>query len=73
MTNKILKLIYFRFSLNFIGQETNWTRANLSPNMGLFFSDKIYLVEKGNSKLSKSMHAKAMTISMILEISTIIS
>ena len=41
------------FSFSYIGQDTDWTLANGSLNSELFYTDKIHLVEKGNSKLSK--------------------
>ena len=53
--NKILKLKYVRFSFSYIGEDTDWTLANGSLNPDFFYSDKIHLVEKGNSKLSKSI------------------
>ena len=46
-----LNCVWFLFS--YIGQDTNLTLANLNPE--LFISNKINLVEKGNSKLSKSI------------------
>ena len=48
--NEILKLKYVRFSFSYIGQDNVWT---LLLNLELFFSEKIYLVVKGNLKLSK--------------------
>ena len=38
---------------SYIGEDTHWTLNNRSLNLKLFFPDNIYLVEKGNSKLSK--------------------
>ena len=52
---EILKLKCLPFSFSYIGQDTNWTLANGSLNPELFYSEKIHLVEKGNSKLSKSI------------------
>ena len=53
--NEILKLKCVRFSFSYIGQNTDWTLANGSLNPELFNSDKIHLVENGNSKLSESI------------------
>ena len=53
--NEILKLNRVRFSFSYIGQDTDWTLASGFPNPELFYSDKIHLVGKGNSKLSKSI------------------
>ena len=52
--NKILKLKCVRFSVSYIGEGTDWTLGNGFLNLELFHSDKIHLVEKGNSKSSKS-------------------
>ena len=53
--NEKLKLKCVRFSFSYIGQDTDWTLANGSLNPELFYSDKIHLVEKDKSKLSKSI------------------
>ena len=53
--NEILKLKCVWFSFSYVGQDDDWTLANGSLNPELFYSDKIHLVEKGNSKLSKSI------------------
>ena len=54
--NEILKLKCVWFSFSYIDQNTDWTLANGSLNPELFYSDRIHLVEKGNSKLPKSIH-----------------
>ena len=53
--NKILKLKCVRFLFRYIGEDTDWTLANGSLNPDLFYSGKIHLIEKSNSKLSKSI------------------
>ena len=53
--NETLKLKCVQFSFSYIGQDTDWALENGSLNPELFYSDKIHLVEKGNSKLSKSI------------------
>ena len=40
--NEILKLNCVRFSFSYIGQDKNWTLANVSLNPELFSSDKSY-------------------------------
>ena len=50
-----MKLNCVRFSFSYIDEDTDWTLANSSLNPDLFYSDKIHLVEKGNSNLSKSI------------------
>ena len=50
-----MKLKCVRFSFSYIDEDTDWTLANGSLNPELFYSDKIHLVEKDNSKLSKSI------------------
>ena len=40
--NEILKLNCVRFSFSYIGQDNNWTLANVSLNPELFSSDKSY-------------------------------
>ena len=52
---EISKLKCIRFSFSYIGQDNDGTLANGSLNPELFHSDKIHLVEKSNSKLSKSI------------------
>ena len=54
-TNKILKV---KCSLNkffFIDQDTYWTQPNGCVNSGMFYLDKLHLVEKGNLVLAKSI------------------
>ena len=53
--NKNLKLMCVGSQFSYIGRDTNQTLANGSLNPELFYCDKIHLVEKGNSKLSKSI------------------
>ena len=50
-----MKLKCVRFSFGYIGQDTDWTLVSGSLNPELFYSDKIHLVEKSDSKLSKSI------------------
>ena len=51
--NKILKLKCVRFLFSYIGQDTNWILTNGFLNPEPFSSDKVHLIEKGNSDLSK--------------------
>ena len=48
--NEILKLKCVRFSFSYIGQDTYWTLINRSLYPELFYSDKINLAQKRNSK-----------------------
>ena len=48
--NEVLRLKCVRFSFSYIGQDTNWTLINRSLYPQLFYSDKIHLAQKGNSK-----------------------
>ena len=53
--NEILKLKSVSFLFRYVNHDTNWTLCNGSPSPEVFYSDKIDLVEKINSKLSKSI------------------
>ena len=54
--NEFLELKCVWFSFSYIGQNNDWNLANGSLNPDLFYSDKVHLVEKRNSELSKSIH-----------------
>ena len=53
--NQILKLKCYESSFTFVSYDSGWTLANGSLNADVYYSDRLYLVEKGNLKLAASM------------------
>ena len=51
--NQILKLKCYESSYTFVSYDGGWTLANGSLNTN--YSDRLYLVEKGNLKLAESI------------------
>ena len=55
-TNNILKSLCSVNLIKFIDQDANWNQMNGSLEPDLFYSNKLYLVEKGNLILAKSVY-----------------
>ena len=53
--NQILKLKCCESSYTFVSHDRGWTLAYGSLNAGLYYSDRLHLVEKGNLKLAESI------------------
>ena len=53
--NRILKLKCYESSYTFVSYDSGWTLANGSLNADLYYSDRLYLVEKGYLKLAESI------------------
>ena len=56
--NEVNNLLKFKCLVNnfhFVNQNNGWTLNNGAPDFSLFYSDDLYLVEKGNLKLGKSI------------------
>ena len=50
--NQILKLECYKSSYTVVSYHSGWTLSNGSLNAGLYYSDRLHLVEKGNLKLA---------------------